>query len=104
LKRNAADGFFRKPSRFGNGDGLGRTNFDAAFTAQTLIHIDRLGLPVLDLKHAGRARIHTLAFAVTLALVHGYGIHLFFFTSSGSSIDLILSFAGNPDHDPDHKI
>jgi hypothetical protein len=74
----------RFPLGFGNGDRLRRTNLDAALTAQTLIHIDRLGLPVLDFKHAGRAGIHALAFAVTLALVYGYGIHRFFFTSSAS--------------------
>ena len=82
---SGTDGLFTRPSRFGNGDRLRRANLDAALTAQTLIHIDRLGLPVLDFKHAGRARIHALALAVTLAFVHGYGIHLFFFTSSGCS-------------------
>jgi hypothetical protein len=75
-----SDGFHL---RLGNGYSLRRANLDTAFTAQTLIHIDRLGLPVLDFKHAGRARIHALALAVTLAFVDSYGIHLFFFTSSG---------------------
>jgi hypothetical protein len=85
IQMQGADGFFTRPSRFGNGYCLRRTNLDAALTAQTLIHIDRLGLPVLDFKHAGRARIHAFALAVTLALVDSYGIHRFSFTSSASA-------------------
>jgi hypothetical protein len=66
------------PLHLFHGNGAHGANLDAALAAETLIHIDRLGFAVFDLKHAGRAGIHALPLAVTLALIHLHLIHILF--------------------------